>query len=32
MVESASKDGKKNARLNKLENIDFICEKVENFL
>ena len=32
MVESASKDGKKNAQLNKLENIDFVCAKVEDFL
>jgi len=32
MVKSASEDGKKNAQLNKLENINFVCAKVEDFL
>lgn len=32
MVEAASKDGKKNARWNGIENMDFVCFKVEDFL
>jgi len=32
LVESASKDGEKNAQNNDLTNIDFVCDKTENFL
>lgn len=32
LVSSASQDGKKNAELNHLKNIDFVCAKVEDFL
>jgi len=32
LVESASKDGEKNAQNNHLTNIDFVCDKTENFL
>jgi len=32
LVESASTNGKENAKHNNIANIDFICDKVENFL
>jgi len=32
LVESASKDGEQNAHNNDLKNIDFVCDKTENFL
>gem|GEM_PF-1403103 len=32
MLQSASKDGEKNAKLNKINNISFVNAKVEDFL